>query len=156
MAALGNFVWFLFCGGLLTSLLWIFAAGLMAVTVVGIPFAHAALRIASFAAFPFGKQLIDARLLGENRIAGTGLMNVLWFLFAGAWLAIGHLVAAVICIASCVAILPVFLGAPAWALAHLRSAGVSLAPLGKRVVSTAVADEAYRRAARKNLDRAAA
>ena len=110
----------------------------------------------SFAAFPFGKQLIDARLLGENRIAGTGLMNVLWFLFAGAWLAIGHLVAAVICIASCVAILPVFLGAPAWALAHLRLAGVSLAPLGKRVVSTAVAEEAYRRAARKNLDRAAA
>ena len=47
MAALGNFVWFLFCGGLLTSLLWIMAAGLMAVTVVGIPFAHAALRIAN-------------------------------------------------------------------------------------------------------------
>ena len=76
MAALGNFVWFLFCGGLLTSLLWIIAAGMMAMTVVGIPFAHAALRIASFAAFPFGKQLIDARLLGENRITGTGLMNV--------------------------------------------------------------------------------
>lgn len=156
MAALGNFVWFLFCGGFVTSLLWIVAAGVMAMTVVGIPFAHAALRIASFAAFPFGKQLIDARLLGESRIAGTGLMNVLWFVCAGLWLAIGHLIAAGVCLVSCVAILPIFLGAPAWALAHLRLAGVSLAPLGKRVVSSIVAEEAYRRAARKRLDKVAA
>jgi uncharacterized membrane protein YccF (DUF307 family) len=96
------------------------------ITIIGIPFAHACFRIASFAFFPFGKELVDARLVRESPVPGTGLANFLWFVLAGVWLAIGHLIASVGCIASCLLIVPIFLGAPAWALAHLNLAKVSL------------------------------
>jgi uncharacterized membrane protein YccF (DUF307 family) len=73
--------------------------------------------------------------VGRERIVGTGLANLLWFLFAGVWLAIGHLCAAIVCIVSCLAIVPLLCGAPAWAIAHLRLAKVSLAPLGQVIVT---------------------
>jgi uncharacterized membrane protein YccF (DUF307 family) len=135
MATLGNFVWFVFCGGIFMGLAWVLAGCVLYLTIVGIPFGHACFRIASFAFFPFGKEIVDARLLGEARIPGTTLANILWFILAGLWLAIGHLCAAIACIASCLLIVPIFLGAPAWALAHLNLAGVSLAPLGQRIVT---------------------
>ena len=145
MATLGNFIWFVFCGGLISALLWFFFGGIMAITVVGLPFAFAAFRIGRFTAFPFGKELVDARSLGETRIPGTALANILWFLLAGIWLAISHVISAIVCILSCVLIIPIIFGAPAWALAHLRLAGVSLAPLGKRVVSKELAREVRKR-----------
>ena len=154
MATLGNFIWFIFCGGLFASLLWFILGGIMAITVVGLPFAHAAFRIARFAAFPFGKELVDARTLGEKRITGTTLANILWLLLAGIWLAISHVLSAMVCIGICVLIFPIVLGAPAWALAHLRLAGVSLTPLGKRVVSKELAAEVRKRQVNTRLDAA--
>jgi uncharacterized membrane protein YccF (DUF307 family) len=134
MAMLGNLIWFIFLGGFLLGLGWLLAGVILCITVVGFPFGMACFRISSFAFFPFGKELVDARSLGEDRIAGTSIANILWFILAGWWLAIGHLVAAVVSLASCLLILPIFLGAPAWALAHFNLAKVSLAPLGMRIV----------------------
>jgi uncharacterized membrane protein YccF (DUF307 family) len=134
MALLGNLIWFLFLGGFLLGLGWLVAGAILCLTVVGIPFGVACFRISSFAFFPFGKELVDARTLGEARIAGTGLANVLWFVLAGVWLAIGHLIASAASLVSCLLILPIFLGAPAWAMAHFNLAKVSLAPLGMRIV----------------------
>jgi uncharacterized membrane protein YccF (DUF307 family) len=134
MALLGNLIWFIFLGGFLLGLGWLVAGAILCLTVVGIPFGVACFRIASFAFFPFGKELVDARALGEGRIAGTGLANVLWFVLAGVWLAIGHLIAAAASLVSCFLILPIFLGAPAWAMAHFNLAKVSLSPLGMRIV----------------------
>jgi uncharacterized membrane protein YccF (DUF307 family) len=134
MAALGNLIWFLFLGGFFLGVAWLIAGLILCITIVGIPFGQACFRISSFAFFPFGKELVDARALGETRIAGTTFANVLWFVVAGVWLAIGHLVAAAASLASCLLILPIFLGAPAWALAHFNLAKVSLAPLGMRIV----------------------
>ena len=133
MAMLGNFIWFI-CGGLSTAIGWYIIGGVWHLTVVGIPFGKACWRIAPFAAFPFGKELIDGRLMGDKRIAGTALLNLLWILFAGLWLALGHAMAAILCLASCVLILPILLGAPAWAVGHLNLAKASFAPLGKRIV----------------------
>jgi len=135
MAAIGNLIWFIFCGGLWMGLGWLLAGCILYITIIGIPFGQACFRIASFAFFPFGKELVDARELGEPRIVGTGIANVLWFLLAGVWLAIGHVCAAIASLASCLLIFPIFLGAPAWAVAHLNLAMVSLAPLGKRIVT---------------------
>jgi uncharacterized membrane protein YccF (DUF307 family) len=134
MAMLGNLIWFVFLGGFALGLGWLLAGAILCITVVGIPFGLACFRISSFAFFPFGKDLVDARSLGESRIAGTAIANILWFVLAGLWLAIGHLVAAVACLVSCLLILPIFLGAPAWAMAHFNLAKVSLAPLGMRIV----------------------
>ena len=135
MSALGNFIWFFFCGGLFLGLGWLLLGCLLYVTVIGIPFGRACFRIASFAFFPFGKELVDETLLGESRTVGTTPANILWFFLAGLWLAIGHVTAAAVSIASCLLIVPLLLGAPAWALAHLNLAKVALFPLGKRVVS---------------------
>lgn len=154
MKTLGNFVWFLFCGGLFSAIIWFLLGGLMAVTIIGLPFAYAAFRIARFAAFPFGKELVDARSLGEARIFGTMVANILWFLLAGIWLALGHVSMAIWSIISCVLIIPLLFGAPAWAVAHVKLAGVSLAPLGKRVVSSDMAAEVRRRQVNAKLDKA--
>ena len=134
MAALGNLIWFVFLGGFLMGLGWLLAGCILCLTIVGIPFGMACFRIASFAFFPFGKELVDMRNLGESRIVGTTVANILWFVLAGLWLAIGHVLSAIACLASCVLILPLLLGAPAWAVAHLNLARVALAPLGKRIV----------------------
>ena len=134
MAAIGNLIWFVFLGGFFLGLGWLVAGVVLCLTVVGIPFGQACFRIASFAFFPFGKELVDARAVGEARIVGTTIANVLWFVLAGLWLAIGHLVAALASLASCLLVIPIFLGAPAWAVAHYNLAKVSLAPLGMRIV----------------------
>ncbi len=128
MALLGNILWFVFGGGIVAALSWLLTGLLLAITVVGIPFAVAAFRIAGFAAFPFGRELVDARAVGEERILGTGLSNLLWIVLAGIWLSIGHVFAGV---ALCLTIIGIPFG-----LAHFKLASVSFAPLGKRVVPT--------------------
>ena len=128
MRLLGNILWFVFGGGLVASLSWLLVGFVLAITVVGIPFAVAAVRIAGFAAFPFGKELVDARTIGETRIVGTGLANLLWIVLAGIWLTVGHVLLGV---ALCLTLILIPFG-----LAHFKLASVSFAPLGKRVVST--------------------
>jgi uncharacterized membrane protein YccF (DUF307 family) len=97
----------------------------------------AAFRIAGFAAFPFGKELIDARCVGEQRIAGSSLANFLWIVLAGIWLAIAHTLAGLCCFFTFFLVFPIFFG-----MAHFKLAKVSFAPLGKRCVSSAFAQAA--------------
>ena len=75
MAFVGNLLWFVFGGGIVAWFLWLVAAVLFAITVIGLPFAKAAYRISVFAAFPFGRELIDGQLIGKERLMGTGLVN---------------------------------------------------------------------------------
>ena len=127
-----NILWFLFGGGIFAAALWLIAGGVLALTVVGLPFAVAAFRIAGFAAFPFGRRLVDAELVGEQTLPGTGLVNLLWVVLAGIWLAIAHVLAGIACLGSIV-------GIP-FGLAHFKLAGICFAPLGKRTVPSEVAE----------------
>ncbi len=146
MAFVGNLLWFVFGGGILAWLLWFLAGIVFALTIIGIPFAKAAFRISVFAAFPFGRELIDGRLVGNERIIGTGLVNFLWCILAGLWLAISHALAGLFC---CVTLIGIPFG-----LAHFKLAQVSFAPLGKTIVSSDVAKAAKARAAKEQLDQA--
>ena len=128
MTLLLNVLWFVFGGGFFAGLAWLALGGVLAITVVGLPFAIAAWRIAGFAAWPFGRTLIDIRELGARPIVGTEIANVLWVIFAGIWLWISHVLAGIAC---CVTIVGIPFG-----LAHFRLAAVSFAPLGKRVQAT--------------------
>ncbi len=83
------------------------------------------------------------RLLGEARILGTGLANLIWIVFAGLWLAIGHAVAGLLC---CLTIIGIPLG-----VIHFKMAGVCFAPLGKRVVDKALARAAIQNEAQRRL-----
>lgn len=126
MALILNIIWFVFGGGFVAWLLWVVLGSLLFLTVVGIPFGFAAFRIAGFAAFPFGKELVDSRAVGEERVLGTGLANFLWIVLAGIWLAISHILAgATLCLT--------IIGIP-FGFAHFRLAAVCFAPLGKRSV----------------------
>jgi len=126
MTLLLNILWFVIGGGFVAGLAWMLLGLLLAITVVGIPFAVAAFRIAGFAAWPFGRTLVDARTVGEDQIVGTGFANLLWIIFAGIWLWISHVLAG---IAYCVTLIGIPFG-----FAHFRLAAVSFAPLGKRAV----------------------
>jgi uncharacterized membrane protein YccF (DUF307 family) len=141
-----NFLWFIL-GGWLMGLAWWFAAVLLALTIVGMPWSIAALRIGSFSFFPFGREVIDKRALEGREAPATGAwrfaLNVIWFLLGGWYLALGHLIAAVVFAIT-------IIGLP-FAVQHLKLAGLSLAPVGKEVVSSALADEARRMNAQRSL-----
>lgn len=122
----GNLLWLTIGFGWLPALAWFLIGLLWAITIVGLPIAFACWRISRHTLLPFGYQLIDARLVGERRIPGTMLVNFLWILFGGLWLAIGH---ALHGLALCLTVVGIPFG-----LAHFKLAQACFAPLGKRIV----------------------
>jgi uncharacterized membrane protein YccF (DUF307 family) len=129
MSLILNILWFLF-GGVWMGLAWVFAGLIMIVTIVGIPWARAAFAVASFSFWPFGRVAVDRRMLTGREDIGTGALgvvgNVLWFLLAGWWLALGHLVAAVACAVT-------IIGIP-FAFQHIKLALLAIAPIGQEIV----------------------
>ena len=121
MSLLLNILW-LICGGLLSAVGWVAAALLMAISIVGLPWVPAALRMAGYTAFPFGRMVVE-RDPGPVSVLG----NIVWLVLAGWWLALTHLIFAVACAVT-------IIGLP-FAWAHLKLALFSLAPVGKDVVS---------------------
>jgi uncharacterized membrane protein YccF (DUF307 family) len=57
MNFLGNLIWLL-CGGLYTALVHLFFAVLLAITIIGIPFARQHLKLMELSLMPFGKAII--------------------------------------------------------------------------------------------------
>ena len=119
-----NVVWLVVHGWLL-ALAYLLAGVLACLLVVTIPFGIAAFRLASFVVWPFGRTTVQAPGAGVASAIG----NVLWFLVAGWWLAVVHVLAG---IAFCVTIIGIPFG-----IASFKLATVGLFPLGKRVVATA-------------------
>jgi len=120
MRLLLNLLWFVF-GGWISGTLWIVAGLVLAVTIIGLPWTPAAFRIAGFSYWPFGKTVVD-RNLGPANL----LLNIVWFIFAGWWLALHHIVLAA-------ALAVTIIGIP-FAWQHLKLAVISLSPVGKAIV----------------------
>ena len=116
-----NIVWLVF-GGLWLALGYLLATLICFLLIVTIPFGFAALRIASYALWPFGRTIVERPGAGTGSLIG----NVIWMLLCGIWLAIGHLVSAV-------AMALTIIGLPL-ALTNLKLIPVSLMPLGKEIV----------------------
>jgi uncharacterized membrane protein YccF (DUF307 family) len=123
-----NIIWLLF-GGLWMAIGYLAAALISFLLIITIPFGFAALRIASYALWPFGRTIVD------KPTAGTGVLvgNVVWILLFGWWLAIGHLLSAA-------AMAITIIGIPL-ALANLKLIPVSLMPLGKEIVPVGSANQ---------------
>ena len=119
---------------------WWLVGVLAFITVAGIPWGKACFVIGQFTFFPFGKEAISRKELTQKEDIGTGglgiIGNVIWFIVAGGWLAIGHVISAVLCFIT-------ILGIP-FGIQHLKLAGIALAPIGKTIVSKEVADAARR------------
>jgi uncharacterized membrane protein YccF (DUF307 family) len=120
MSLILNVLWFI-VGGWISGTAWILAGVLLAITVVGLPWTPAAFRIAGFSYWPFGRVVVDA----DDRVSSL-LLNILWFVLAGWWLALHHIVLAA-------GLAVTIIGIP-FAWQHVKLAILSLTPVGKRVV----------------------
>lgn len=124
-----NLLWF-FLGGWLSGLLWLLGGLLLAITIVGLPYAGAAWRIAGFAFWPFGKEIVSREVITGRGDVGTGplgfLLNLVWFVLGGWYIALSHLLIAV---AEAISII----GIP-FAIKDLQLAYIALAPIGRTVV----------------------
>ncbi len=116
-----NIVWLVF-GGLVMALGYLVAGIICCILVITIPFGIAAFRIAGYALWPFGRTVVDRPDAGAGSLVG----NVIWVIFAGLWICIGHIAAGV---ALCISIIGIPLG-----LAHFKMVPISLMPLGKEIV----------------------
>lgn len=138
MSALGNFFWFIL-GGALMGLGWWLVGLLAFVSIIGIPWGKACFVIGQFAFFPFGKEAVSRAELSGRDDVGTGALglagNIIWFVFAGVWLAIGHVVSAAACFVT-------IIGIP-FGIQHLKLALIALAPIGKTIVDKDLAAAAY-------------
>src|SRR5215475_15879887 len=129
LSILLNVLWIAF-GGLWMAICWVIAAIVMAITIIGLPWARAAFNIAAYTLLPFGSKAVRRdELTGEGDI-GTGPLgvigNLIWLVLAGWWLALGHLITAIIWAVT-------IIGLP-FAWAHLKLAGIALWPIGKTIV----------------------
>jgi uncharacterized membrane protein YccF (DUF307 family) len=115
-----NVLWLIF-GGFFLALAYAIAGLICFLLIVTIPFGVASFRIAGYTLWPFGRELVRKPSAGVASAVG----NVIWFIVAGWWLALGHIATA---IAQFLTIIGIPLG-----LANLKLVPVSLFPLGHEV-----------------------
>jgi uncharacterized membrane protein YccF (DUF307 family) len=121
--ALLNVIWLVLAGFWL-ALAYLLAAILLAITIIGLPFAKQALKLGAYALWPFGRALVQS----PTRMKGLSVVgNVLWFVLAGWWLALGHLITGVLL---CVTIIGIPLG-----IGDIKMAGAALVPFGRQIVN---------------------
>ena len=129
LSLLLNVLWIV-GGGLWMAVGWLVAAVLMAVTIIGLPWTRAAFNIAVYTLLPFGQRAVSRAEYFGSEDVGTGplgvLGNIVWLVLAGWWLALGHLITAILLAVT-------IIGIP-FAWAHLKLAGIALWPIGKMIV----------------------
>jgi uncharacterized membrane protein YccF (DUF307 family) len=123
-----NVLWFIL-GGFAAGLAWMVGGVVMAITIVGLPWVPAVFRIGLFAFAPFGRHVVPREIVNGRADLGTGavglVLNVIWFVFAGWYIALAHLVIGVLQAVTVI-------GIP-FALQHFKLAGLALAPVGKTI-----------------------
>jgi uncharacterized membrane protein YccF (DUF307 family) len=122
MSLLGNLLWILLGGGLFLFLEYLIGGALLCVTIVGIPFGVQCIKLALLALLPFGKEVVAER---SHEGCLSVVMNVLWILLGGIWIALTHLLFGLLCAVT-------IIGIP-FARQHVKLAALSLAPFGKAV-----------------------
>ncbi|MBC7919919.1 MAG: YccF domain-containing protein [Ferruginibacter sp.] len=122
MNTIGNLLWIILGGGIFLFLEYLVGGVLLCLTIIGIPFGLQCFKLAFVALLPFGKEIVDR----ESTSGCLSLvMNVLWILFGGIWIALTHLVFAVLCAIT-------IIGIP-FAGQHLKLLSLSFTPFGKEV-----------------------
>ena len=128
MSLMLNILWIIF-GGAWMALGWLIASVIMALTIVGIPWARAAFNIAQYTFVPFGFEAVSRREVTGSDDLGTGPLgfigNIIWLVLAGWWLALAHVITAVMLAVT-------IIGIP-FAIQHLKFSLLALAPFGVRI-----------------------
>ena len=121
MKTLLNLLWLLL-SGLWMAIAYVFFGVLACILIVTIPFGIASFRIAGYALWPFGRTVIRRDDAGVASAVG----NLVWLIFAGIWLALGHIVTGALL---CITIIGIPLG-----VANFKMVPISLTPLGRQIV----------------------
>jgi uncharacterized membrane protein YccF (DUF307 family) len=120
MRTLGNILW-LILGGLAMALGWLFWALLLAITIIGLPFARQCLKLANFALWPFGRTAVD-----DPSASHLGIVGAILWLIPGLIMAVGYVISgALLCLT--------IIGIP-FGIQSFKLAGLALAPFGKKIV----------------------
>lgn len=122
MGTLGNLIWFIF-GGFLVFLEYIVAGFLLCLTIIGIPFGIQAFKLAFLALWPFGKSI---ELSQSAPGCLSTIMNIMWLLIGGIWIALTHLVFGILLGIT-------IIGIP-WAKQHFKLVSLALTPFGRNIV----------------------
>ena len=124
MNFLGNILWLIF-GGILISLLYFIASIGLFITIIGIPFGIQTLKLSLFAMWPFEKEVRETE---ESGGCLSIIMNLIWIFYGGIWISVIHLILGILFSIT-------IIGLP-WGKQHFKMAGLALAPFGKEIVDT--------------------
>jgi uncharacterized membrane protein YccF (DUF307 family) len=123
MNFLGNLIWLIF-GGIIIAIEYLIGSIILMATIVGIPFGLQTLKMASLSLWPFGRDtVVHSRASGCLYI----IMNIIWLLTGGIWIAITHAVFGLIL---CITIIGIPFG-----LQHFKLTAIALSPFGRDIVS---------------------
>lgn len=132
MKTILNVIW-LVLSGFWLAVGYAFAGVVCCILIVTIPFGIASFRMANYVLWPFGRTVVDHPRAGAMSVLG----NIVWLIFAGWWLALGHLIAGVL---QCITIIGIPMG-----IACFKMIPISLMPLGKQIVPTNPQYQVYAR-----------
>lgn len=130
MRTLLNIIW-LVLSGFWLALGYAFAGLIMCILIITIPFGIQAFKLAGYVLWPFGRTVVKRSGAG----AGSTIGNVIWFVFAGWWLAVEHLITAV-------ALALTIIGIP-FAIANVKLVVAAVAPFGREIVPTHLVADVY-------------
>lgn len=124
MKLIGNIIWLLF-GGIVIAIEYFIGSLVLMITIVGIPFGIQTLKMGALAIWPFGR---DTRV--HQRASGCLyiIMNIIWLLFGGLWIAISH---AIFGLLLCITIIGIPFG-----LQHFKLTSIALTPFGRDIYNT--------------------
>lgn len=122
MRFLGNIIWLIF-GGLITAIEYFVASLVLMITIIGIPFGIQTLKLGMLALWPFGSEVRETRSAGGCLYT---IMNILWILTGGIWIALTHLGFGILLAIT-------IIGIP-FARQHFKLAGLALTPFGKEII----------------------
>jgi uncharacterized membrane protein YccF (DUF307 family) len=123
MSLLGNLIWLIF-GGILIAIEYFIGSIILMITIIGIPFGIQTLKMAALAIWPFGR---DTRV--HDRASGCLyiIMNIIWLLTGGLWIALTHAIFGLIL---CITIIGIPFG-----LQHFKLTAIALSPFGRDIVN---------------------
>ncbi len=123
MHLLGNILWIVLGGGIFIFLEYVISGLALCVTVIGIPFGIQCLKLSVLGLIPFGKRIEDT---GSSTGLLALIMNIIWIIIGGIWIALTHVLFAILCAAT-------IIGIP-FAAQHMKLAGLAFTPFGKKII----------------------
>ena len=121
MRVILNIIW-LVLAGIWLAIGYTIAGIIMCILIITIPFGLQAFKLAAYALWPFGRTVVRKESAGAGSVIG----NIIWFVLAGWWLALEHLITGVLLAIT-------IIGLPL-ALANFKMIPISLVPFGREIV----------------------